>query len=275
MMDSQVASHYSNTEIVESILSGLERAGISVADVSVDDLGPVDEFHTGGRAATEHLLKDLRFDTHKQVLDIGCGIGGTSRFLADRYNVTVTGIDLTSEYIEAGNVINKWVSLDDRVSLRCGDANNIENEDEVFDLAVMLHVGMNIQNKATLFSEVARLLVRGGQFAIYDVMLKNEAEIQYPVPWASNSEMSFLEPMQRYKHYLEAAGFSIERTDGRGEFAESFFRRMQQTSKASESPPALGLHLLVGSSIKEKMRNFSQAVFDGLVEPTEIIARKL
>ncbi len=113
MTDSQVATHYSNTQITENILSGLDKAGISLANVSVDDLGPVDEFHTGGRTATEHLLKNLQFDTHKRVLDIGCGIGGTSRFLADRFNVTVSGIDLTSEYIDAGNKLNEWVCLEE------------------------------------------------------------------------------------------------------------------------------------------------------------------
>ncbi len=275
MTSNQVASHYSNTRIVDSILLGLERAGIERASVSVDDLGPVDEFHTGGRIATEHLLKDLQFDTHKKTLDIGCGIGGTSRFLANRFDTTVSGIDLTSEYVEAGIILNQWVSLEDRITLQCGDANNILSENEVFDLAVMLHVGMNISDKAALFSEVARLLKRGGEFAIYDVMKKDEAQIQFPVPWASNESMSFVEPIEHYKHCLEGAGFSIEKTEGRGEFAKSFFRKMQESAKSSDGPPAMGLHLLIGPSIKEKMQNFAQAVFDGLVEPTEIIARKL
>lgn len=275
MTKNRVAAHYSNSRIVDSILVGLESAGIDKTNVSVDDLGPVDEFHTGGRVATEHLLNDLRVDSHQSVLDIGCGIGGTSRFLADRFGVTVSGIDLTSEYIEAGNIINQWVSLEDRINLCCGDANNISSERGTFDLAVMLHVGMNIEDKAALFTEVSRTLKRGGLFAIYDVLMKNETEIQFPVPWASDSSMSFVEPLERYKDCLEGAGFSVDKVIGRGEFAESFFRKMLRAAESLDLPPALGLHLLVGPSIKEKMRNYSQAVFDGLVEPTEIIARKL
>ncbi len=275
MEDNQVASHYSNTKIIDSILSGLDRAGIGVAKVSVDDLGPVDEFHTGGRAATEHLLEDLQIDTYECILDIGCGIGGTSRFLADRTTATVSGIDLTEEYIEAGKILNQWVSLEDRISLQCGDANNINSESNAFDLAVMLHVGMNVEDKATLFSEAARVLKQGAEFAIYDVMVKKPTQIKFPVPWATNQSMSFLEPVESYEEYLEGAGFSIEKTVGRGEFAASFFRNMLETAKEADGPPAIGLHLLVGPSIKDKMQNFSQAVFDGLVEPTEIIARKL
>ncbi len=275
MADNPVASHYSNNQILESILSGLKKAGVDAGSVSVEDLGPVDEFHTGGRLATEHLLKDLHFDTHKQILDIGCGIGGTSRFLAHKFDATVTGIDLTSEYIAAGNTLNQWVSLEKRINLQCGDANNIPSDNASFDAAVMLHVGMNIEDKARLFTEVARLLRTGGTFAIYDVMQKSEPEINFPVPWASDESMSFLEPVEHYKRCLEGAGFSIENTVGRGEFAENFFQKMFEAAKSSDGPPAIGLHLLVGPSIKEKMQNFSQAIFDGLVEPTEIIARKL
>lgn len=274
MKENQVSTHYSNATIINSIRSGLQKSGIDLENVSVDDLGPVDEFHTGGRVATEHLLNELNFDTHKHVLDIGCGIGGTSRYLADRYNTTITGIDLTNEYIDAGNILNQWVSLDDKISLQCADANNIPSEDNEFDLAVMLHVGMNIADKFALFTEVARVLNKGGEFAIYDVMLKDAAEINYPVPWATDKSMSYLEPMEHYVDYLERAGFRIEKKLRRGEFAKSFFRKMQNATENSNEPPAIGLHLLVGPSVKEKMGNFSKAVFDGLVEPTEIIARK-
>ncbi len=275
MTSNSVAEHYAQTDLIQRIEAGLAQAGVTPANASVADLGPVDEFHTGGRAATEHLLRDLPIAPGDRVLDIGCGIGGTSRLLADRYGAKVTGIDLTPAHVAAGEVLNGWVALADEIELLCGDASELPMADDTFDLAVMLHVGMNIQDKKALFSDVNRVLKVGGRFAIYDVMRRNDSSIAFPVPWASDASMSFLESSDVYRDLLAGSGFDVERVDGRGEFARTFFQKMQTAPQLTDSQPAVGLHLLIGPSIKEKMQNFSHALFDGIVEPTEIIARKV
>jgi ubiquinone/menaquinone biosynthesis C-methylase UbiE len=57
--------------------------------------------------------------------------------------------------------------------------------DRSFDGAYMLHVGMNIEDKEKLASEVARVLRPGSVFGIYDVMRTGPGELAYPVPWAA------------------------------------------------------------------------------------------
>jgi ubiquinone/menaquinone biosynthesis C-methylase UbiE len=69
---------------------------------------------------------------------------------------------------------------------------------------------MNIADKAGVFREVARVLRRGGRFAILDIMRKGDGGFDFPVPWARSSETSFVASAEEYRQALEAAGFRIE-----------------------------------------------------------------
>jgi cyclopropane fatty-acyl-phospholipid synthase-like methyltransferase len=69
--------------------------GKTTDTVTIDDLAPMDEFHIGGRKATEELVSQLQLAPADHVLDIGCGLGGAARFVASRHHCQVTGIDLT------------------------------------------------------------------------------------------------------------------------------------------------------------------------------------
>ena len=124
----------------------------------VEDLAPVDEFHIGGRVATKEFLDQLEITADDRVLDIGCGLGGASRFTAQEYGCRVTGIDLTDEYVRTGEVLCAWVGLGHRVTLEQGDATATPYADGEFAKAYMLHVGMNIADKDALATELYRIL---------------------------------------------------------------------------------------------------------------------
>ena len=81
-----------------------------------------------------------------QVLDIGAGIGGTARFVAQNYGIAVEGIDLTPEFCEVAKTLTKLVGLTDQVTIRQGSALEMPFEDNSFSVAYMMHVGMNIDD---------------------------------------------------------------------------------------------------------------------------------
>jgi len=264
--------HYTQGTLLRSI----ERALGSLADkVTVTDLGPADEFHTGGRLATEYLAEKLDLVTDQTVLDVGCGIGGTSRFLTSRFGVNVHGIDLTREFVDTGNELNKWVGLTDQISLIHGNALSLPFPDNDFDAAVMLHVGMNIRDKPALFKQIFRCLKPGARFVLYDMMsLREQPAIEFPVPWASQPDISWVESSAAYSTQLAAAGFHVNDVEIRSAFARSFFLKMRETMSKADGPPPLGLHLVMGPDAATKIKNMADGVFAGEISPVQIVSVK-
>ncbi|MCK5189381.1 MAG: class I SAM-dependent methyltransferase [Methylococcales bacterium] len=272
--DETVSEHYTHGELLGAIQASITKLGKTIDNVTIQDLAPVDEFHIGGRLATDNLLDQLNFSEKDHILDVGCGLGGASRFVANKYNNCVTGIDLTQEYIDVGKALCAWVGLEKQVTLHQGSALSMPFEDETFDGAIMLHVGMNIDDKAKLFTEVYRVLRPGTSFGVYDVMQINDGELTYPVPWATENSMSRLATSDQYKQALNHARFNASKENVRRDFALEFFNQMRAKTEANEGPPPLGLHTLMRESIAVKVRNMIDNIAANLIAPVEIIAQK-
>jgi cyclopropane fatty-acyl-phospholipid synthase-like methyltransferase len=60
----------------------------------------------------------MNLDTSSRVLDIGSGLGGPARTLAETFGCHVTGIDLTQAFCDAATTLSGWVGLSDRVDFR-------------------------------------------------------------------------------------------------------------------------------------------------------------
>ena len=270
---SRVADHYAHSDLVAAIRGGLARLGKTEDTVTAEDLAPVDEFHIGGRAATEELARQLALTASDRVLDVGCGLGGPARQIAARYGCQVSGIDLTRDYVEAGNVLSGWLQLEGRVSLQHGDALALPFTDGSFTAAYMLHVGMNIADKSALFAEAARVLRAGARFAIFDVMRTGDGALSYPLPWASTADANAIVSPRHYRDALSAAGFEIVSDRERRDVALEYFAR--QRAQVATGPVALGVHTLMGARRPDMVRNMSQSISDGRIAPVEIIARKL
>ena len=269
-----VSEHYTHGRLVAAIREGLAALGKTPDAVTIDDLAPVDEFHIGGRQATEHFIGQLDLAPDDHVLDVGCGIGGASRFVAERYGCRVSGIDLTPEYVETARTLCEWVGLGERVSVQQASALEMPFDDGTFDAAYMLHVGMNIADKTGLFAEVARVLGPGGIFGVYDVMRTGGDDLVYPVPWAETAETSAVASPNDYKAALRAAGFEISAERNRRDFAIAYFERMHKRAAEAGGMPPLGRHILMGESAPLKLANMRGNIGGGGVAPVEIIARR-
>ena len=269
-----VSGHYTHGGLEAAIREGINRLGKSIDEITLDDLAAVDEFHIGGRVATESFLDQLDIDDSHHVLDVGCGLGGTGRYAAHRYGCRVTGIDLTPEFVETGNLLCEWLGLCPQVELAVHDATELPHSDESFDRAFMLHVGMNIADKESLCKELHRVVRDGGKVGIYDVMQIQEGELEYPVPWATSSAGSAVSTVLTYRAALEDAGFRIVAERDRKGFSLEFFDMLQKKVAAAGGPPPLGLHILMGDSAATKVKNMLENIRQDRVAPVELIAVK-
>lgn len=273
--DKVIADNYLHGDLLTAIQSAIAKLGKTIDSVTIDDLAPVDEFHIGGRAATERFIEQLDFSAKDHVIDVGCGLGGAARFVANKYKSRVTGIDLTHEYVETGKALCTWVKLDRQVVLHPGSALSMPFEDEIFDGGYMLHVGMNIEDKARLFKEIHRVLRTGSCFGIYDVIRNNEGELAYPVPWAAESGTCNLATLDMYRQALAGAGFEIVREESRRDFALEFFHQLRANAESGAGPQPLGLHTLMQASTAGKIKNMIDNITADYIAPVEVIAKKI
>ena len=238
--------------------------------ISPEVLKPVDEFHIGGAEATTALLEKLEIRPDMEVLDIGSGIGGPARMIAARYGCRVTGVDLTPDFVNTARALSKMCGMANRVRFEVGSAVELPLPDASFELALLLHVGMNVPDKATLFREARRVLREGGTFALYEVMHTGAGDLSFPVPWAETPDLSALETPDAYRAAAKAAGFALRVEENRREVALDFFSRLQAQA-ASATPAPLGLHNLMGATVKEKVANMIGAVRAGTIAPVQMI----
>jgi SAM-dependent methyltransferase len=176
-----VTRHYGRAGILDDIRAALREAGRDPDRIAPGDLATVDEFHLGWHPATLAFAESMGIGPGMRVLDIGAGLGGPARHFA-RLGATVEGIDLTPEYVAAGRALTEASGLAHRVTLQEGDALALPFEVGAFDAATLLHVGMNIADKAALFAEAARVLRPGGRFGLYEVMRVATCPIRCPSP---------------------------------------------------------------------------------------------
>jgi cyclopropane fatty-acyl-phospholipid synthase-like methyltransferase len=82
-----VSEHYARRALGDAILAALKAAGKDLEHLTPDDLAPIDEFHNGQRNATIRLARLAAVIGSDKVLDVGCGIGGPSRYLASAFRL--------------------------------------------------------------------------------------------------------------------------------------------------------------------------------------------
>jgi ubiquinone/menaquinone biosynthesis C-methylase UbiE len=152
-----VEQHYGRGRILDSIIAALRETGKDLGRLKPEDLGPVDEFHVRGREATVELARRAALKPGSHVLDVGCGLGGSARYLAAEHQCQVTGIDLTQEYVDVANALAGMVGLSDKVACRQASALEMPFDDGTFDVVWTEHVQMNIADKHAFYREIGRV----------------------------------------------------------------------------------------------------------------------
>ncbi len=254
-MTDPVESHYCGSSgLADEIAERLRSSGKDLNELTAADLTTIDEFHIRGRLATMELAGQMKLTKDTRVLDIGSGLGGPARTLADSYGCHVTGLDLTQAFCDAAQVMSGWVSLDNRTAFQQGDATNLPFEDNHFDAAMTIHVAMNIAAKDKMYSQARRVLKPGGIFAVYDVLQGEGGDPTYPVPWAREPSISHLATPGEMEAYLTEAGFKILKVRDSAKESQSWFEA--RAARIEESgPPALSFQAFLGSDYPEMVRN--------------------
>jgi ubiquinone/menaquinone biosynthesis C-methylase UbiE len=260
-MTDRVAIHYSESSaLADAIAQNLRGAGKDLEKLTTADLAAVDEFHIRGRKATLELAEKMNLNANSQVLDIGSGLGGPARTLAETYGCRVTGIDLTQTFCDAATVMSDWVGLAQLTSFKQGDATNLPFADRQFDAAMTIHVAMNIAAKDKMYAEARRVIKPGGIFAVYDVLQGEGGEILYPVPWAGEPSISHVATPDQMKSLLTGAGFKLLDVQDSTDESQRFFEKLTAQMAKTDKHPA-GWHLFFdnfAAMARNQVRNVTE-----------------
>ena len=270
--ETSITAHYRSNDLFDRIINQLAKDGIS--DPKASDIKPIDEFHIGGTAATEFVIDALAARPGDEILDVGCGLGGPARTIAGRSGATIVGIDLSGDYVAAGNRLSAVTGFAHRVSLQEGSALDMPFADNRFDGAYMVHVGMNITDKRSLIAEISRTIKPKSPLVIYDVVRLGDGGMEFPVPWANNAEDSAVDRIKIYERALRAAGLKLNSIDNKSDFASVFIEKLLGKMKG-ETQPALGLHMLMGDNAQKKVETLSGLVSRKILAPVVFSATKL
>jgi sarcosine/dimethylglycine N-methyltransferase len=253
-----VRDHYRAIGLTERLKTVLMALGPEDQRFTPQQLGPLDQFHTRGLAATAELAKLAGITADMSVLDVGSGVGGPARFFAASYGCRMTGVDLSEPFVDAARYLTERTGQSGQVSFQTASALALPFDDGRFNVALLQHVAMNIPDRARLYREIRRVLKSGGRFATFDVVL-NSGEPHYPVPWARTPATSFLLTAAATREAIEPAGFRTLVWQDDTEAAKDWFLQL----RASGPPPSPNLGVVMGPDFAQLAANLGRNLMEG------------
>jgi SAM-dependent methyltransferase len=208
-VEAVVQRYYGDRPVLQRIDDALRAAGVDTERPSHRDLWPFDQLHSRGIVATQEHAERAGMRAGMYVLDLGCGLGGASRYLAADCSCRVAAIDLTPNFVEASRILTARCGVAERIEFRQANALTLRFEDGSFDHVWSYAVTMNIADKEGLGREVARVLKPGGRFSCNEIARGSGGAPAFPLPWADDEVSSFLVRPAEMRAALEAGGLSV------------------------------------------------------------------
>jgi SAM-dependent methyltransferase len=253
-----VRDHYRATGLTQRLKTALAALGPEDQRLAPRQLAFLDQFHTRGLAATAELATLAGIAGDMSVLDVGSGVGGPARFLAETYGCRVAGVDLSEPFVEAARYLTERTGQGGQVSFEVASALQLPFGDAGFDAALLQHVAMNIADRPRLYREIRRVLKPGGRFATYDVVLAG-GEPHFPVPWARRPETSFLMTPVATREAIEPAGFRTFAWRDDTEAAKAWIAQQRE----SGPPPSPNLGVVMGPDFAQLAANLGRNLMEG------------
>jgi cyclopropane fatty-acyl-phospholipid synthase-like methyltransferase len=165
-----------------AILARLRDQRRSLTRITETDLAgdphseTTDQNHIGGAVFTKELAERAGVSREIQLLDLGCGLGGSARYLASRFGCRVHGIDLSAKRCREARHLTKLVGLEHLVTVQCGDVSTIALPTHRFDVLWGQSAWVHIQNKEQFIGKWAAALKPSGRIAFEEAYVKRRAE---------------------------------------------------------------------------------------------------
>ena len=140
------------------------------------------------RLMIEALLAWGGINKASQILDVGCGVGGSSLYLAAKYQAQVTGITLSSQQAQRARARSSATGQAEHARFEVADALAMPFADNSFDLVWSLESGEHMADKRKFLQECVRVLQPGGTLIV--------------ATWCHREDLPPASPLEAREHHL-------------------------------------------------------------------------
>ncbi|KTD07155.1 class I SAM-dependent methyltransferase [Legionella jamestowniensis] len=195
------------------ITSSLENKYKQLKNITQEQLSDFDQDHYDGSEAIDILAHSLDIKQNHHVLDIGCGVGGASRYLAYHYGCQVFGLDITQSRIEAAIKLTELSGLSHLVKFQQGDATSMPFSNHQFDRIIGQEAWVHIADKKSLFNECRRVLKPEGKLGFTDVIVTNDLTSQELLRLQQEMACYGLITANEYENEIKRGNFILSRKE--------------------------------------------------------------
>ena len=193
---------------VERIHNELEALGIDrESPLEVADISAFDQYHYHGTAAVDLAIARLGLTAESSVLEVGSGIGGPARYLAEQSGCQVTALELQADLNTLALELTARCSLSERVTHLCGDALQVSLERSAFDAVVSWLALYHIPEHGRLFARLFDSLKPGATLYIEDICSRGSFTPEEEELLRVRLYGNYTPSIAHYRQDLEEAGF--------------------------------------------------------------------
>ena len=261
---------------VDRVLTELQYLGKSEQEtLSASELTPFDQLHYHGTESVDEAVYATGITASSSVLEIGSGLGGPARHIADTSGAKVTALELQSDQNELASHLSARCGLAEKVAHVCGDFLTHEWSTQYFDVIVSWLALYHIPERSVLLERCYGLLHKGGYFFTEDLYARKEFTDWERSELATELFANCLPDYDTYLRNLKTAGFELVSCEEMSDDWAVFTRERLSTYRAQKARH-IDVH---GEAVFTAMEHFYDVVVrhftGGKLGGIRIVARKV
>lgn len=195
---------------VDRIYAELTAAGLDNDEVLVaSDLAAFDQYHYHGTDAVDFAIASFDIKPGDCVLEIGSGIGGPARHIADNTDAKVVALELQPDLNETARDLTDRCGLAERIEHVCGDVLEYSPGDLQFDVIVSWLAFFHIDQRQELLARCKNWLKPSGGLLVEDLFARGEPTSDEQEDLDVILFSRYLPTRDVYETDFRTAGFSI------------------------------------------------------------------
>lgn len=196
---------------------------------------PEESIAVASHRTMEQMVAKVQQEYVEDIVDLGSGYAGASRFLRQHFDTEVLAVNVSPEQNERARDLNQKHDLAEAITVIEGSYTDVPTQDESFDLAWSQDAFLHSDRREVAISEAARVLRPGGELLFTDPMSADDTAVEDLVPVLDRLHLPSLGSPAGYRAHAEAAGLvEVGFEDHTDQLATHYGRVLQESQARLE-----------------------------------------